>query len=306
MTNYTIPRRDPQGDRALPIADAIPPELKDVPHWVTWQLKRRDGRDTKIPYSRDGKPASSTDPATWTTFNEAWSALERNTAFSGVGFVFTARDPYVGIDLDHAVQDGELQSWAADIVRTLDSYTELSPSGTGLHIVCRGKLPANGRRRASVEIYDRGRFFTVTGAHVAGSPTTIEQRDEAVAEVHAEHVARTETPSGVNPPVNPLDAFEIDDAEILRLISRAKNGAKTAALWAGDLSRYDGNESRADLALCSDLAFWTAGNHAQIDRLFRFSGLMRPKWGDRPDYRTSTIDLAIRSTRNHYSTRGRA
>ena len=305
MTNYTITHRDPQGDRALPIADAIPPELKDVPHWVTWRLKRRGDRDTKIPYSPAGKPASSTDPATWTTFDATWSALERDTTFSGVGFVFTAEDPYVGIDLDHAVQDGELQPWAADIVRRIDSYAEYSPSGTGVHIICRGTLPEHGRRRGSVEMYDRARFFTVTGAHIAGSPATIERRNDAIAAVHAQHIATKEA-TGINPSLNPPRTSEIDDAEILRLISRAKNGANTAALWAGDLSRFNGDASRADLALCSDLVFWTGGNRVQVDRLFRRSGLMRPKWHDRPEYRESTIDLAIRSTRNHYAPRGRA
>lgn len=224
----------------------------------------------------------------------------RSGRFDGIGFVFTAEDPYVGIDLDHAVQS-EIQPWAMQIVRQLDSYTEFSPSATGLHIFCRGRLPARGRRRDNVEMYQDGRFFTVTGAHLTGTPLTIEHRHGAIAAVHAQHVARSETPPIVATPNRA--AVNLDDAELLRGMFSSWKGAKVAALWHGDTSGYP-SPSEADLALCRQLAFWTDRDPGRIDRLFRQSGLMRRKWDEREDYRATTIDRAIRPTPNGYTRRG--
>ncbi len=144
----------------------IPQELKDLPQWVLWQLEERGGTKTKVPYQPQ-KPklrASTTDPATWGTFDQAMG-LARGHGFSGIGFVFSADDPYCGIDLDKCrdPQTGEVESWALDIICTFNSYTEVSPSGRGVHIIIKGKLPKQGRRKGKIEMYDQSRFFTITG-----------------------------------------------------------------------------------------------------------------------------------------------
>jgi putative DNA primase/helicase len=140
--------------------EGIPEELRVRPQWVVW--KAVGDRPDKVPYSaRSGRRASSTDLLTWSTFQEALEAYE-NGGFAGLGFVFSSADPYAGVDIDTCVnRNGEVAGWALDIARYLDSYTELSASGTGLHIIVRGDVP--NRRKGDLEIYSSKRFFTVTG-----------------------------------------------------------------------------------------------------------------------------------------------
>jgi putative DNA primase/helicase len=140
--------------------EGIPEELRVRPQWVVW--KAVGDKPDKVPYSaRTGRRASSTDLLTWSTFQEALEAYE-NGDFAGLGFVFSSGDPYTGIDLDDCVDaDGEIALWALEIVRYFDSYTELSATGTGLHVIVRGEVP--NRRKDEVEVYSSKRFFTVTG-----------------------------------------------------------------------------------------------------------------------------------------------
>lgn len=299
-THLSLPQSQPTFPPACALRE-VPAELRALKQWVCWRIKFRSGKPTKVLCQVNGRRASVTDPATWATFAEVVRAL-RSGRFAGIGFVFTADDPYTGVDLDHAVRDGVIQLWAIKIIRQLDSYTEYSPSGTGVHIICRGHLSAPGRKRGTVEMYDCKRFFTVTGAHVPGTPLSIEQRDEAIAEVHAEHVARAESPP-IAMTADHAAVSDVDDAELLRRMFSARNGRTVAALWHGDTGRY-ASHSEADLALCSSLVFWCGRDPYRVDRLFRQSGLMRPKWDERRGDRTigaMTIDCAIRSTRNFYS-----
>jgi putative DNA primase/helicase len=153
-----------QSERWLSVkTESIPEELRVRPQWVVW--KAVGDKPDKVPYSpRTGRRASSTDLLTWGTFEEALQAYE-NGEYAGVGFVFSTADPYTGIDLDDCVdEDGGIALWALEIVRYFDSYTELSATGTGLHIIVRGNVP--NRRKGSVEVYSSRRFFAVTG-HVA-------------------------------------------------------------------------------------------------------------------------------------------
>jgi putative DNA primase/helicase len=140
--------------------EGIPEELRVRPQWVVW--KAVGDKPDKVPYSaRSGRRASSTDLLTWSTFQEALQAYE-NGDYAGLGFVFSSADPYTGIDLDDCVdEDGEIALWALEIVRYFDSYTELSATGSGLHIIVRGEVP--NRRKGEVEVYSSKRFFTVTG-----------------------------------------------------------------------------------------------------------------------------------------------
>jgi putative DNA primase/helicase len=140
--------------------EGIPEELRVRPQWVVW--KAVGDKPDKVPYSaRTGRRASSTDLLTWATFQEALEAY-KNGDYAGLGFVFSSADPYTGIDLDDCVYaDGEIAGWALEIVRYFESYTELSATGTGLHIIVRGDVP--NRRKDEVEVYSSKRFFTVTG-----------------------------------------------------------------------------------------------------------------------------------------------
>src|SRR5262245_14624283 len=153
-------------------------ELSGRPQWVVWFPSEHEGRPPKAPFdAKSGRPASHSDPRTWASHAAALEFSE-NYEDAGQGFVLSARDPYVGIDLDACVdrEPGEVAPWAREIVEALRSYTEVSPGGAGLHIWLRGTLPAGGRRRGTVEMYDRERYLTVTGRHLAGTPETIEER----------------------------------------------------------------------------------------------------------------------------------
>jgi len=147
--------------KILPVrAENIPEEMKARPQWVVWRAV--DEKPGKVPYSaRTGRKASSTDLMTWSTFEGALEAYEKGS-YAGLGFVFSSSDPYTGIDLDDCVGEGEeIARWALEIVRYFDSYTELSASGSGLHIIVHGDVP--NRRKGSIEVYSSKRYFAMTG-----------------------------------------------------------------------------------------------------------------------------------------------
>jgi putative DNA primase/helicase len=149
-------------ERLLPVnVESIPEELRVRPQWVVW--KAVGDKPDKVPYSaRTGRKASSTDLLSWSTFEEALKAY-KGGEYAGVGFVFSSGDPFTGIDLDNCVDThtGEIAGWALEIARYFDSFTELSASGRGLHIIVRGDVP--NRRKDEVEVYSSKRFFTMTG-----------------------------------------------------------------------------------------------------------------------------------------------
>ena len=142
--------------------DCLPEELRQRHQWVVWKLEERGGKPTKVPYIAGGGKASSTNSLTWRSFEEAVQALETGR-YNGIGFVFSSGDPFAGVDLDDCrdPETGELEEWAAKIVEAFGSYAEVSQSGTGVHIIVRGKAP--NRKRGKVEAYSSERYFAMTG-----------------------------------------------------------------------------------------------------------------------------------------------
>lgn len=270
---------------------AIPEELRQRQQWVIWRHEERNGKQTKIPYRADGGGrASSTDAATWSTFEAAVAGADALAA-EGIGYVFADDDPYTGIDLD--VFDAD----SAAIVTLLDSYTETSVSGRGAHVIVRASLNGHGRnRKGPLEVYDRGRYFVVTGNHMVGTPATIEDRQEQLDEVLARFLPATTEPVLTAAPA----PVHLDDQELLDRARRARNGADFQALYTGSWEGRYPSQSEADLALCTMLAFWTGRDADRIDRIFRSSGLYRPKW-ERNDYRSATIGNAISGCSDTYS-----
>src|SRR5579863_8075617 len=171
----------------------IPAELLSCPQWIAWWSVVGEGRRAQLPNGRwsgvlkaqvkphklpidphTGGLAASTRPATWSSAEDARAALKK-WSLTGIGFVFSDSDAYGGVDFDNCrnPDTGQIAEWALEIIRGLNSYTEVSPSGTGIHTIVRGKLPVGkGNQFAcgdgKVEMFSRARYFTFTGIHVAG------------------------------------------------------------------------------------------------------------------------------------------
>lgn len=161
--------------------DGIPADLKDLNQWICWSLKNKSGEWAKIPTKAGSLyAADATKPGNWSDFDHAAYQVEIAHS-SGLAFVFTEQDPFCGIDLDDCLhEDGSLEPWARAIVNQIGSYTEISPSCTGLKIFCRAKLPENARKKyghVNVEIYDQKRFFCVTGQVWQGLAEIVDAQD---------------------------------------------------------------------------------------------------------------------------------
>lgn len=279
----------------IPPCDAahLPADLGAYPNFVAWRFAERDGKATKIPINiHNGRMALTNAPSTWATLGAAIPFARANGC--GIGFVFAAADPFCGVDLDKCIDPATntIAPWAWEIVAALDSYTEVSPSGTGLHCLVRATLPPGGKRKGAIELYDRLRFFTLTGRRLPDLPATVEERQGQIDTLHAELFPPQQAkPRAAGP--TPLRAW--DDAEIVRRAMGAANGHKFAQLWLDRGHAYT-SESEADAALCSLLAFWIGPDPERLDQLFRQSGRLRPKW-ERASYRERTIALALQGAR---------
>ena len=164
----------------IPHKEDIPQELQAFPQFVAWCYewrigeKSEDQKLTKVPYTTQNNQASHSRPRDWTTLDKVLGHIDANPARKyGVGYVFSENDPFCGIDLDNCrdPKTGEIAEWAWEWIRKLGSYAEVSPSGTGVKVVVKAVLPGKGRKNpnyegGAVEVYDRKRFFTLTGVPV--------------------------------------------------------------------------------------------------------------------------------------------
>lgn len=276
--------------------DDIPTALTIVSQWVCWRTEDRDGKATKVPVDpTTGGYASVSAPETWSDYDTAVAYYRDTAGVEGIGFVFTAVDPYTGVDLDDCrdPETGDVDDWAVDVLRQLDSYTERSPSGTGFHVIVEGDVPDCGNRAGQLEMYDRDRYFTVTGDRVPGAPRSVEQRSEELVAVHEEYIM-VGTQDAASDTLEKSPDIDLANEELLEKARNAANGDKFERLYdRGDTAGYE-SHSEADMALCTMLAFWTGGDAQRMERLFSRSGLVRDKWRDRPDYRKRTIRTAIK------------
>jgi hypothetical protein len=288
----------------------FPAELAALPQWVCWRLEKdaKGERDTKIPYNpRSGGKASSTNPGTWNTLEFAEKA-QRQHSYTGLGFVFTKEADIVGVDIDHCIDPttGALNETAAAILgKVPPTYVEISPSGTGLHIFLRGAMPAGGSKnsKSGVEMYAHARYFTMTGKRFHDAPLEIAEDNGALAWIHATYVAMPKPEPKAKK--RKQSNGPLADDEVIEKAHSAKNGAAFSKLWDGRWEGDFGSQSEADLALCCKLAFWTGKNREQVERLFRQSGLMRPKWDERhhvngATYGEETLDRALDTVEEGY------
>jgi hypothetical protein len=244
-----------------------------------------------------GKEADTTRPGTWGSFSRACEAVDKY-GNAGVGFVFTREDPYCGVDLDNCVDDGGVAPWAMEIVEALDSYTELSPSGTGLKVFVEASKPGSRCRTGDIEMYDSARFFTFTGDVFAGGG--IEKRQGRLSELYRRQFPQTRNTAT---PRSYDASTELDDDVLLEKARASSIGREFEALYDRG-NPTGGNHSKADNKLMMMLAFWCGKDAEQMERLFSRSALgQRDKWIRRADYRKRTIERACKAVSKPYEPR---
>lgn len=261
--------------------DRIPAELRALEQWVVWKYEETtNGKPTKVPYSvKTNRPASVLSRNDMATFSTCVSASD----YSGLGFCFLEDDAYCGIDLDHTTEQ-ILIDRQIKIHREFDSYSEISPSGQGLHIIVKGKVPT-GRRRSKIEVYSSARFFAMTGNVYNDKP--IAERQQLLDILWAE----------MGPPLSEqMSTGSFDekykDDDVLRMAFAATNGEKFNALATGRWADFYPSQSEADFAFINIVAFYTQSRN-QIARIFRNSSLgVRPK-AQRSDYVQYMLDRCL-------------
>ncbi|RPK06535.1 hypothetical protein BSBH6_00158 [Bacillus subtilis] len=281
----------------------IPQELKNAPQWILWRSEERNGKKTKVPYQIDGSMAQSSNKRTWSTFATIIKFYNEQE-YDGIGFMFSKDDPFIGIDIDHCVNDGVLSPFAQEIIQTINSYTEYSPSGEGVHIIAKGKLPlrgpGTGRKNIDkgLEVYRHGRYFTFTGNSLDVGP--VQERSEEIKTIFDKYLTEREEAKSVSArSQSGSDMSNLSNKEIWERMFNSKNGKSIQDLFNGQL--INGDHSSTDMALCNHLAFWTDKDAAKMDSMFRESDLFREKWdrqhsADGATYGEMTIAAAIYST----------
>ncbi|MDM5430870.1 phage/plasmid primase, P4 family [Bacillus mycoides] len=281
----------------------IPAELKALPQWILWKFETRNGKQTKVPCQVTGEMAQANNRRTWSTFATAVKFYLEGD-YDGIGFVFSRQDNYIGIDIDKCVVDGKTNAFATEIIDTLDSYTEFSPSEKGIHIIIKGSLPQSvlgtGRKNTKhgLEIYSYGRFFTFTGNRE--NSNDVYDRTDELAEVFEQYFDDSDIQGRVNLAEFEKDEIKISNEALWDRMFRSKNGDEIRSLYNGSLVNED--HSASDLALCNHLAFWTGNSATRMDSMFRETSLIRDKWDvihfsdTNETYGERTIGTAISST----------
>lgn len=256
---------------------AIPEELRLREQWICWKLEDIGAKKpTKIPYNpKTGYPANVNEPSHWCSFEEAFNALSMGN-YSGLGFVFTEADPYFFIDLDDTEGDQAAYDRQLKIFKEFNTYSELSPSGKGLHMIGKGKVP-NGRRRSFIEVYSSQRYATMTG-NVYGSIKDIEERQELLIQLW-DQMGGTVNTAGYTG----TDKETYPDNEIITRALNASNGDKFERLLNGEWQADYTSQSEADFAFIDIIAFYTQ-NKNQVARIFRASKLGQRDKAKRVDY----------------------
>lgn len=293
--------------------------FKGEKRFVNWRLLKVKGKQTKIPYSTTGRKASSTDESTWSTYEEA------KEASMNIGIVFTPKKDLLGIDIDHCLNkltrniEHDEREKIASLILEADTYTEVSPSGEGLHLYLKidGELTLTSNKRAPFEAYTAGRYFTVT-ENSYGEPRPVRTVTPAEAldllsiigypwnkvsalsdESEKGGVAGNSGDGGDNSGKN--DSGDLSDEQVLEKMFGSKHGGEIKSLYNGDTSAHKNDKSTADMALCSHLAFWTGKDAGQIERIWTGSPLgNREKTQEREDYRKRTVANAIANCKEVY------
>ena len=283
----------------------IPDELKQLNNWCVWKFQERNGKRTKIPFNAEtGEFAKSNDPSTWSSYETAINAEN----VDGVGFFF--EPPYLGIDIDDIddalhryFQGDKIDNIVAEFNEAFKSYTEISPSGNGLHIIVKGQIPGSRRRKNNIEMYDSGRFFTMTGKTIGKYKQVTEVSQRVFKTIYDKYFPDNtiQYPSSNNYQQN---IHNLSETDVINEIFNSKQAKLFDDLMKGNYEPYYTSHSEADMALANILAFWCAKDYSQMDSIFRQSNLYRDKWDEKrknSTYGEQTLFKAINETNNIYT-----
>ncbi len=294
-----------------------------------WEENEKDpskSKWNKIPKdAKTGKNARSNDDRTWTDFETACKAVDTYN-FSGVGIMFGKG--LIGIDLDDVVDSNGIDDAAKDIIQSVESYTELSPSGKGVHILAFADIPSSTRcnfKGKSFEIYSKGRFFTLTGKLIPEMYYKIKKKSETSPKVNdvyntyfnrdgenkaARQAAMTalqfnlETDEIGSQGLNDKDIYDKCISQFERKKKDKKEPNKFEEIYNnGNWELYYASQSEADLALIGQLAFYT-DSPAQVYRMFENSALIRDKWYRKTgtsSYGENQIKYCFSKTKTRYT-----
>ena len=288
----------------------IPDELKREKRWCLYKIIQRDGKNTKLPLMPNGKPAKSNDKTTWNSYEDCIAALNRNI---GDGLGFMLGDGYIGIDIDKVSDDimaysmdYHAKSMIADFLRGISTYAEISPSKTGLHFIGKGEVPGERKRYKNLEIYDKDRFFTVTGNVLKDrNRNKVINIDSELKPLYEKYMPKINVINSENKR-NQIITFLKDDQDIVeKLFDRgyfSYTGEDLRRIYYGNYESYFNSQSEADFFMLQRLLYYTADVEQAIS-LMENSGLKREKWYKRrgnTDYIHYIADKAIGSINQFY------
>ncbi len=279
---------EPSARKEQPIvvqADFIPAALKEFPRpqWVCWSyVFRGEGRkaDKQPKNPRNLHNAGVHWPNTWSTFEQTYTAFlnHRDNGLSGIGFVLTQDDDFIGIDLDNSVSEDGITEPALEIIQTLESYTEVSPSAQGLRIIVTSQSVDNFKSK-ELEMYSHSRYVTLTGNHVDGTPLEITNVNPSILQSLRPPEQPPHATSTINTPFPEAKKLPgRSDLTWEQIFRYDKLGAAHLRRFHGDLSLDHGDHSLAVLRLLNALARWSGGDAAQIRALMLQSPLANDKW----------------------------
>ncbi|MEX2957020.1 DUF927 domain-containing protein [Staphylococcus pasteuri] len=277
----------------------IPQEIKELPQWVLWRAEWNDKNEKfdKIPYSSQGKRASSTNNQTWNDFTEIYAEYEVNANYQGIGIVLSKNDNYIVLDIDDVIDEkGQINNDLAFEMMKL-TYCEKSPSGTGLHCFFKGGLPSKRKKRRddiNLELYDSARFMTVTGASIGQSEICDDQ--EVLNNLYTRYFKQNE-PVQTTVTYEPNNHIQLSNEKVIELMMKSKHKDKISDLLKGDYEKYFNSPSEAVASLLFNLAYFTGKNREQMDNIFIAYNNLTDKW-DRPQNGTTWGQLEIEGAIN--------
>lgn len=296
----------------------VPSFMQTRHQWVVWKYQMVDGKRKKPPFTpHNGRSASTNDPSTWGTFDQALARYARGD-YDGIGYVCNGDSTGGDLDKCRNPETGEIEPWAQEIIDQLQPYAyfEISPSTTGFRFLMLADLPFNYRKEGPFELSYRSCYVTITGNHLEGTPIDLPSGTEvqnALDKIVAEHFSKDLNVNTVGGGAHiireprPITSHTRTIDQIIEKATSAKNGWQTRKLLDGNAQGYR-SRSEAHLALCARFVYWTNGDEYQIDQIFRLSGFFdeetAKRWdtvhsGDGLTYGQMTIEKALLTSRDY-------